>query len=157
MIAPPAGPDLRDIHVPEPSWWPPAPGWWILALLVLLLCVVLVWWSRRRLKTRRKLRALEVELSAIEEQFVRTNDKVALAGSLSQLIRRAILLRGGSAQLRGKAWCEQLQRLAPGRIDEHSVAVLDSAPYRRHADFDVHALMRACRSWLRVVLESNRA
>ena len=33
---PTAGPELRDIHVPQVSmWWPLAPGWWVvLALLI---------------------------------------------------------------------------------------------------------------------------
>lgn len=157
MIAPPAGPELRDIHVPEPSWWPPAPGWWILAVLALVLFTLLGWWIRRRLQRQRKLRALEVELAAVEAQFAQTKDKVALAGNLSRLIRRATLLRGGRAQLSGSAWHQELQRLAPENLDPQDVAVLDSAPYRRYADFDAEALTQACRLWLRATVESKDA
>jgi hypothetical protein len=40
----PAGPHLRDIHLPPPAgWWPLAPGWWILIGIALLLLTWLAW------------------------------------------------------------------------------------------------------------------
>ncbi len=156
-LAPPAGPSLRDIHVPDPSWWPPAPGWWALGGLLLLLLAVSFWWLRRWSRQRRKLRALDAELNSITLQFEHDHDKVALASALSQLVRRAALLRGGKAQLRGQAWLIELERLAPTCLHQQNVAVLQSAPYQRHASFDAQALIRDCRCWLRAALEGSDA
>lgn len=156
-LAPPAEPILRDIHVPDPSWWPPAPGWWALGSLLLLLLAVLLWWWRRRSQQRRKLRALDAEMRSITLQFEQDHDKVALASALSQLVRRATLLRGGKAQLRGQAWLAELERLAPSCIHQQNVAVLESAPYQRQASFDAQALIRDCRCWLQAAVERSDA
>ncbi|MGB8635301.1 MAG: DUF4381 domain-containing protein [Rhodanobacteraceae bacterium] len=156
-LAPPTGPDLRDIHVPDPSWWPPAPGWWLLATALMLAVAALIWWLRRHLQRRRRRRALDSELTQIQTQFERDKDHVQLAAALSKLVRRVCLLRGGGAQLRGRAWEQKLQRLAPACLDGDAMAVLGNAPYRRHASFDANALLQQSRHWLHTAMERRDA
>ena len=151
----PQGPELRDIHVPPASWWPPAPGWWILAVLLLLVLILLVWWLRGLGRKRRVRRVLERELERIRHDFEQTGDRARLAAELSQLLRRAVRLRGGDSQLRGGDWHDQLQRIASGRIDAEQAALLERAPYQRHADYDAKNLLRSCQAWLHAALEQT--
>jgi hypothetical protein len=128
----PAGPALRDIHLPpEPSWWPPAPGWWFLALCVVLL---LLWLGRRLLQRRRMQRARAV----LQREFARA---CALEGAeqvaaLSELLRRAAQRYApAAATLHGEDWlafldaddAEQPFRSGAGRL------LLDG-PYRAQVD-----------------------
>jgi len=84
------GPELRDIHLPDPSlWWPPAPGWWLLLGLALLAAAVLWWWRRLRRESLRR-RAL-VELAAIRAAFARDGDDRAALRALSTLLRRTLI------------------------------------------------------------------
>ena len=156
-VAPPAGPQLRDIHVPNPSWWPPAPGWWVLAIVLLLSVAGLAWWMRRHARRRRRRRAIESELTQIQIRFERDQDRALLAAALSRLVRRVCLLRGGQAQLHGKAWQQELQRLAPSCLDEDAMAALGVAQFRRHATFDADALLKQSRRWLQTALERHDA
>lgn len=156
-LAPPTGPVLRDIHVPQASWWPLAPGWWILLAVVLLLLGVVVWLLRKHIRRKHRLRSLDAELSIVEAQFEHDENKANLASGLSELIRRAAVLRGGNAQLTGQAWLAELERLASGCLQEQDVTILESAPYQRQCEFDAQALTRNCRQWLRIAVVDHDA
>lgn len=152
-----SGPPLRDIHVPEPGWWPPAPGWWMLAGLVVLLLLGAAWWLRRRWRLRRRRQWVALELERIEARFADDRDHARLAAAASRLLRRVVLWRRGRADLRGTAWHRELDRLAPGMLDADTVAVLESAPYLRQAAFDGPALVQACRRWTFRAMEGGHA
>lgn len=113
---------LRDIHLPAPvSFWPPAPGWWLLAGLLLLVAVgvVLVVRAARRRERAWEAAAAE-ELARIESDFAAQRDVVALAASLSALLRRSVLARFPEekvAALRGEDWFEFLCRDATAPPD----------------------------------------
>jgi hypothetical protein len=86
----PAGPVLRDIHLPpEPSWWPPAPGWWVLAALVLLLLAWMLWRALQRRRLARARRVLLREFDAVRGAHPSSSEAAAQVAALSLLLRRA--------------------------------------------------------------------
>ena len=159
----PAGPALRDIHLPpEPSWWPPAPGWWLLAIAALLLAFVLGRWLLQRLRARHWRRQVEAELDAIAARHAGAGDGVALATGVSQLLRRASrVLDPHAVALRGEDWLSFLDRQLPeaeaaaapfrsgaGRV----LADLPYRPARASEVVDGPALVALARRWLRSAL-----
>lgn len=152
----PAGPVLRDIHLPPPpSWWPPAPGWWVLAVLVSMLFAGMIWhWiSRRRyMRTRAALLALVDEaLSGTEGQPQET------AAALHALLRRAARrLDPASGTQRDDAWRATLERVPvdPAVIDR--LIDLDTLIYRPVRDIDRDALAHAVRTWLGALADRTR-
>ena len=165
----PAGPDLRDIHLPPPpSWWPPAPGWWLLAALVVAAIGVSLWLIARSWRERRWRRRIVAELDRIAAQHTAQPDPVKLAGDVSQLLRRAsLLIEPKAAALHGEAWLEFLDR-GLGNGDDATPfrsatgrALLD-APYRRAHDaaaesINASALLALARDWLKRALPKGRA
>lgn len=107
---------LHDIRGIDPiPWWPPAPGWWLLALTLLLaLALLLAWWLARR---RRHLRGhwqrdARRHLLALQRRLGDQPAK-AVAGELSELLRRIAIARCGrehTAALTGEAWLAWLER-----------------------------------------------
>ena len=100
---------LRDIHgLDAAPWWPLAQGWWYLAGLVCLLLLSIglrYWlfynagWLGWRGDARRQLRELKKSLA--------TEDPHAVAGRLSELLRRIAMVRSGRQQaagLTGDSW-----------------------------------------------------
>ena len=169
----PAGPDLRDIHLPPaPSWWPPAPGWWLLALVLLAAIALGLWYLRREWRERRWRRRVAAELDRIAATHAAQPDGVRLAAEVSQLLRRAsLLIEPRAAALEGDAWLEFLDRQfdgAPTRTGETSEPrfrtdrgrVLIDAPYRRADDpaatIDAGALVGLARDWLSRALPRRR-
>lgn len=149
----PAGPTLRDIHLPpSPSWWPPAPGWWLLALIVAIAALSLFIYLRKRRRRQRYQRAVFADLERGIEQASGNPAKVAAA--LSQLLRRVALQRKPSAAAYfGDEWLAYLD--AEAGTDEFSRGVgraLVEAPFRMRAEFDSAALCALVRRWLRIVL-----
>ncbi len=147
---PSAGPTLRDVHLPDdPSWWPPASGWWLLTAVALialyfLLRTSLKWWRRRR---RRKQILADIE--RIARQYASDADRTRLAASLSQFLRRLILLVEPQAvALIGEAWLAHLDTYTGGNDFIHGPgrALLD-APYRMTAQFDGAALLALAQRW----------
>lgn len=165
----PAGPDLRDIHLPPtPSWWPPAPGWWLLALVLLAAVAFGVWMLVREWRERRWRRRVAAELDRIAAMHAAQPDDVRLAADVSQLLRRAsLLIEPSAAALQGDAWLAFLDRQvdsasasAPGFRTDTGRALID-APYRRAGDpaakIDAHALLGLARSWLKRALPRGRS
>ena len=146
----PAGPALRDIHLPPaPAWWPPAPGWWLLAALVLLALCAMAWaWRRARRLHRQRARWLG-ELDRFAARHKHDDDGAALAASLQQLLRRVARIHDGTAaQQRGVAWQATLARVPVSPATLAQLGALESAMYRPHSAFDVPAALAAARIWL---------
>jgi hypothetical protein len=149
------GPELRDIHLPaDPAWWPPAPGWWLLAILLLGLVIWLFRMWRRRVRQQRWMTSVRAELQAIAKAFAEHQQCTRLAADVSTLLRRASLLIAPNAvALNGKAWLVFLDQQIGGDAFQNGVGrVLIDAPYRRHAEVDVDALIALSDQWLQRAL-----
>jgi hypothetical protein len=143
-----AGPTLRDIHLPQVSWWPPAIGWWVLpaAVLLVLIAGVLVWLRGRNARALR--RAARNELAVLGARHAGDGDDAALAAGLSRLLRRIALLLQPDVVANGEsAWREFLSTRAQTAFTDEQVEALIDAPYRPHASFDAAALIDATRRW----------
>src|SRR5690606_33417427 len=105
---------LRDLHLPEAiGWWPPAPGWWLL-LALLVLGLVLAARASFLLHRRNAARRVALaELARLKRDWDADRNPAALAASVSDLLRRAMLAyapRHEVAGLTGRAWLEWLDR-----------------------------------------------
>jgi hypothetical protein len=151
----PAGPVLRDIHLPPPpGWWPPAPGWWILAALAIGLGIAALYklnkWRMRRRHERAVLRELNACIDA------NRHDPVALAAALSRFLRRLAVRDAHAAAYAGERWLEYLDACSGGEDFRRGVGrVLIDAPFRAHADFDAVALIALVRRFTRNALASG--
>lgn len=154
----PAGPQLRDIHLPpEPAWWPPAPGWWVLAMSVLLLLGVAIWFVRKYRRGLRQRQAVLRELDQVVLQYARDGDAASLIAGLHQLLRR--VARGHDLQApqqRGEAWRRTLSRVPLDEQRLEQLLALDQWLYRPPTHFDPVAATAAVRSWLQIALHSRR-
>jgi hypothetical protein len=142
------GPQLRDIHLPQVSWWPPAIGWWLLAVLVVSAILVGVWiWLRGRI-ARSARRAAERELDTLVARHARDRSDIMLAAGLSRLLRRiALVLQPDIAAHQGSAWREFLASRGQAAFTDEQLDALIDAPYRAHATFNADALVAATRRW----------
>ena len=150
------GPQLRDIHLPQVSWWPPAFGWWALAALVLLAIVAGMWiWLRSR-PARATRRAARRELDALSARYARDRDAAAFAAGLSRLLRRiALIVQADAAAREGRAWREFLASRGRAAFSEEQLDALAVAPYRRDVSLDVDALVAATHRWYGHALRSR--
>ena len=167
MSAAPAGPDLRDIHLPPaPSWWPPAPGWWILAIVLLVAIGFGIAMLVREVRARRWRGRIVAELDRIAATHASQPDGVRLATDVSQLLRRASrVIAPSAAALEGEAWLDFLDRQfdaastrarVEARFRSATGRVLIDAPYRRDADVDATQLLTLARDWLKRALPRGR-
>lgn len=149
---------LRDIHgLGAVPWWPLAPGWWYLAGLVCLLLLsigIRYWlfynagWLGWRGDARRQLRQLKKSLA--------TDAPHAVAGRLSELLRRIAMVRSGRQQaagLTGDSWLLWLAEQDKTGFDwERQGQVLLTAPYmppEMAVERDeLAALIRAATRWI---------
>lgn len=153
--APPAGPILRDIHLPpDPSWWPPAPGWWALAGLVLIVAFVgAVIWRRRRALLRQRARII-AQLDALICLHQQHGDPVGLVSGMHQLLRRVARQHEPlAAQQRGHAWQQTLARMPVEPSTLHRLVELEQAVYRPPQSLDHRADAAAVRQWLQLALK----
>ena len=126
---------LRDIHgLDAIPWWPLATGWWfviVAAALLLLTFAALYWlprhtvWFGWRADARRQLRLLKKAL--------KSEDPQAIAGKLSELLRRIAVVHGGrqkTAGLTGDDWLQWLAACDNSSFDwERHGQMLLTAPY----------------------------
>ena len=151
---------IRDLHLPAAvGWWPLAPGWWV---LIALASAALLWALYRQYRKWRADRARRValrQLAAIEREYSETQDAVTVAGSLSELLRRAYLAyvpRSAIAGLTGERWLEFLDDGLDNATFTRGVGRrLVSLPYERPGSAqrdDVAALIDAVRQRLKVPL-----
>lgn len=155
VATPPAGPVLRDIHLPpDPSWWPPAPGWWVLAALsVLVVCACVAVWRARRAMLRQRERIV-AQLDALISQHQRDGDHVALASGMHQLLRRVARRHEPmAAQQRGQAWQDTLARMPVEAPVLLRLVALEKAVYLPPRSLDHHADAVAVRQWLQLALK----
>lgn len=151
------GPQLRDIHLPHPAWWPPAPGWWVLLLLVVIAAVGIAIFRHRHRHRVRPWKSARRELDALVSRHARDRDDAALAAGSSRLLRRiALLIEPAAAATEGAAWRVFLERLAPGTFNSAQFDALIDAPYRAHASFDADALLASTRTWCERALRTKK-
>jgi len=149
---------LRDIHgLDAAPWWPLAQGWWYLAGLLCLLLLSIgfrYWlfyhagWLGWRGDARRQLRQLKKSLA--------TDAPHAVAGRLSELLRRIAMVRSGRQQaagLTGDSWLLWLAEQDKTGFDwERQGQVLLTAPYmppEMAVERDeLAALIRAATRWI---------
>jgi hypothetical protein len=150
---PTAGPELRDIHIPQVSmWWPLAPGWWVLLALLIAVIVAGVFVLRRRAAWRRRVDAALGDLHGATARYAKDGDAAAFATAASQLLRRVARTRDPhSVVLKGAAWREALASLSP-KQDVHRLAAIEDAIYRPDAALDVLPTARDVETWVRVVM-----
>ncbi|MGH8156721.1 MAG: DUF4381 family protein [Rhodanobacter sp.] len=153
--AAPAGPSLRDIHLPPaPSWWPPAPGWWGLAVLLLLALLLGAWWWRRHRHAVRQRERVLYELDGLARQYQLDSDQSALASGLHQLLRRVARRHDVMAtQQRGDAWRQTLARVPIDAVTLDRLLTLEQVIYRPQPSFDHAATVAAVRQWLSLALK----
>lgn len=154
----PAGPVLRDIHLPrDPSWWPPAPGWWLLAFLLLGLAIAAAWLWRRRQHARRARARVFDELDALLARHAMDGDNAMLAAGMHQLLRRAARRYDPQAvQAHGERWRQILARVPMDAATLTSLQALEQSVYRPQP-FDVPATHAAMRRWLDLALRMKHA
>lgn len=154
----PAGPQLRDIHLPpDPGWWPPAPGWWILAAICVL-CVFVAILKLRQIRSKhRHRRAILAELDRCIGDT--RDDPAALAAALSQFLRRiALTQQPAAATWQGERWLEYLDQRSDGAEFKSGIGrVLSEAPYRASANYDTAALIALVRRWTHRSLDVGAA
>jgi hypothetical protein len=156
--AAPAGPVLRDIHLPPaPGWFPPAPGWWLLAAVVMAVCICIFVYARRTYRQRHYRRALMAELDRCIGQA--HGDPSALAAALSRFLRRlSRQTMPAAATLAGERWLEHLDACAATNEFTSGVGrILIEAPYRAAPAYDTAALIALVRRWVRGMLDRQVA
>ena len=160
--AEPAGPVLRDIHLPpDPSWWPPAPGWWALLAIVLVM-LLLSWWLllRRRLRHAREAAAVAAVLAEVDAiAHTHAAHPQRLAAELHQLLRRAARRYDPAAtHHRGAAWRDCLAQVPLDTATLHRLTRLEDAMFRptATAGTDIAAATDATRRWLVASLQRKR-
>lgn len=142
------GPALRDIHLPQVSWWPPAIGWWLLAasILIVLSAVAVIWLRGRNARALR--RVARRELHALAGRHARDRNDVVLAAGISRLLRRiALLLQPDVVASNDSAWREFLSNRVQAAFTGDQIDALTDAPYRARASFDAGALIRSTSQW----------
>lgn len=153
----PAGPILRDIHLPPPpGWWPPAPGWWMLAAIAMCLTAAALYKLHKLRKRRRRERAVLCELDVCID--ANRHDPAGLAAALSRFLRRLSLCDAHAAAFAGERWLEYLDVRGGGEDFRRGVGrVLIDAPFRVHADYDSIALIALVRRFTRNALAAGVA
>jgi len=105
---------VRDVHVPVQSWWPPAPGWWLVLVLVLCLIAFVASLVFKRKRGYRWIALAEAELARLESDFERDEaDAQTTIKRLSVLMRRsaiAALGRERVARATDDNWIAATQR-----------------------------------------------
>jgi hypothetical protein len=150
---PTAGPELRDIHVPQVSmWWPLAPGWWVLLALLVAAIVAGVFFLHRRAAWNRRVDAALGDLRDATARYTVDGNVAAFATTANQLLRRVARTRDPhSVVLKGVAWHDALAIMSP-RQDVQRLAAIEDAIYRPEATLDVLPTARDVEAWVRVAL-----
>lgn len=150
----PAGPSLRDIHLPpDPSWWPPAPGWWGLGAIAILALLAIVWLLRRRRLQQQRLHAALADVDALARRHADAPER--LAAALHELLRRAARRYDPQAtHHRGEAWRRCLAQVPVDAATLERLMALEEAMYRPGAD--VAGAPEAVRRWFALALRRNR-
>lgn len=148
---------LRDVHMPpSPPWWPPAPGWWVLFGIICLFSIAAFLLYRRWRQVHMRRQRVLAELHALDKQC--SNDDIAYASSIHQLLRRAVRRYASDAhQLQGERWREVLGRVPVDAATLDTLMTLDTRMYQPRADFDRLGVQAAAHRWLAAAVRYEKA
>lgn len=142
-------PELRDIHLPTEgiSIFPLAFGWWgILAFVIIFLVLIKIISVFRR--QSKKLYARYLLNKTAKE------NSLASAVEMSEILRRICLKKYPEAvAYDGKRWSDFVQNKCKLKLNEKTLLLLQTAPYRaQNDDFftpqDVADLRKFCFAWV---------
>lgn len=152
----PAGPVLRDIHLPAAAWWPVAPTWWgVLALVLVAVAATFLWFVIHH--RQRALRAVLREIDQMQSVQQREPDASKLATQASELMRRvAKRIDPDAASADGAAWRSFLQRYARTPTVHAALQHLLDERYRQSPALDAATLLPALRLWCRAALRRTK-
>jgi len=141
---------LRDIHEPVYSFWPPSSAW-LLPIAIVIAVLLISWWRWVHHASDSRRAALR-KLADLRRRHAEGEAAVTLVAELATLLRRVALLhfpRAHVAGLCGPRWLEFLDReFVPQGFVEGRGACLTWAPYARAPDVDVAALVALAESVL---------
>ncbi|MFT5657897.1 MAG: hypothetical protein ACI9KN_001176 [Gammaproteobacteria bacterium] len=150
---------LKDIHLPDSSfWWPPAPGWWLLA--VLLIVFVLLFPKLLRWLRYRPVKSLaSKELNQIKQDYRQQSDDRRTLEAIASLLRRTVMSqhgRTGYAGLVGDAWIEELNQMSSTAcFSADQGQLLMHGRYQPLVEADVDNLLQSCEHWIKSLLRSD--
>ncbi len=142
---------LREIQTPDAAaWLPLAPGWWLLAGILVTALLLLIIHGYRRGALRR---AALAELEQIRRCYAAEPRSDRLAGELSMLLRRLVLVRFPReevAALTGTAWLQFLDHACQRRLFSQGAGLtLANHPYDPDSDCDSERLLQLVETWIR--------
>ena len=147
---------LRDIHEPAYSPWPPSLMGWLLLVAIVMGIALTGWWRWRRYVADPR-RAASRKLADLRRRRADGEAVAALVAELATLLRRIVLVqcpRAHVAGLCGRRWLEFLDReFVPQAFIGGCGECLTWAPYARAADVDVAALLALAESVLASSIE----
>jgi hypothetical protein len=133
--------NLRDIATPPPvPWWPLAPGCYVvitLAAVALLFFAIRGW---RRWKA-----------NAYRREALRVLQAASASTEIATILKRTALAaypRTEVASLTGDAWCDWLEKSAPGPISPSARESLARSVFAR-ADIDLEEMRRYAFAWIK--------
>ncbi len=128
---------LREVHVPDVSFWP-APGWWLLLVLFIVFIIALKLRKRQQVRYENEAwrREALVEMSRLQSRLPQTTDSERhdLVQQASALLRRVMMQSFGRKQvaaLTANDWLSEVStRSAVGMLDDSLQPLLTDVPYQ---------------------------
>lgn len=144
---------LRDIKLPsEPGFWPLAPGWWVvIAVLTVLLIWLCIKWFQH-LRKKRRWQDIDQQLSTIEFNFKKHQNKRKLLADLSEFLRRFVkfqLQDDHAVTLTGEPWVNYLNQLQEDKLFAPYSTVLSEGVFQHNPDFQTKGLLETTRAFIK--------
>lgn len=131
---------LKDIHMPQsPGFWPPSLNL-VVGLLILLLFLGLSIFFYAKFRKKRTIKKLAlVELKAIENNFVRTNDKAQLQNSINILLKRLAMTKENSS----------MSKIFPKNIFVRAEEILQKDRFKKDPSINVDEIIKLAKELIK--------